>query len=79
MSGQQREMSGALFKNENPKSDRAPRYTGTCTIDGKEYRIAAWLKDGRNGTFMSLQFSVPEQRQQSGGSQQSDESDGGFF
>lgn len=69
----QREMTGVLFKNEKRKSDRAPEYTGECTIDGKVLRIAAWLKDGRNGKFMSIQFSEPQQ--QSGGGSRSRSND----
>jgi len=76
---QQREMTGVLFKNENRKTDRAPEYTGECTINGKLLRIAAWIKDGRKGKFMSIQFSEPQQQQRSGGRDSRDEDESRFF
>lgn len=76
----QREMTGVLFRNEKRSSDKAPEYTGTCTIDGQELRIAAWLKDGRNGKkFMSLQFSEPRQQSGGGSSRRENDDQGDFF
>lgn len=62
---EQREMSGILFREKDRKHDRAPEYTGKCLINGQELRIAAWVKEGRNGSkFMSLAFQEPRQQQQ---------------
>lgn len=54
--------SGALFKNENSTSDKAPGYTGTANIGGKEWRIAAWVQQGTNGrsSFFSFKFEEPQ-------------------
>lgn len=50
-----RDGQGSLFRNDkagdNPK---APSHTGTCKIAGVEYRISAWVKDGKRGKFFSL-------------------------
>lgn len=55
--------NGALFRNENKKSDNAPDYTGTIAgLNGEPLRIAAWLKDGKKGKFFSLKLS--EDREQ---------------
>jgi len=70
MSGdyQQRDNSGNLFKNQSKKSDNAPDYSGGAVIQGKPLRISAWIKDGKNGEFMSLAFSPKDQ--QNGNQQQ---------
>ena len=52
---------GVLFKNEKTK-DSQPDYTGNIQIDGEECRLAAWLKDGRKGKFMSLKLTLPERQ-----------------
>ncbi|MFQ5622417.1 MAG: hypothetical protein ACE5FS_03375 [Paracoccaceae bacterium] len=57
------ENTGTLFKAEK-KTDRHPDYTGTATINGTRMRIAAWIKDGKKGKFLSLAFTphTPERR-----------------
>jgi len=55
---------GGLFKNDKEGNPARPDYTGDGRIDGKNWRIAAWLKDGKNGKFMSLNFSEPREKQQ---------------
>lgn len=69
----QREMSGAIFREQEKKSERAPDYTGSCLINGQELRIAGWIKEGRSGKFMSLAFSEPRNHQQGGGGSVVDE------
>lgn len=59
---QQRDNSGVLFRNDDKKSDKSPDYTGSAMIDGVEKRLAAWIKDGRKGKFMSLSFSEPKEK-----------------
>lgn len=53
--------SGILFKNDKKGNDKAPEYTGKINIDGTEKRLAAWVKDGAKGKFMSLKVSDFEQ------------------
>lgn len=60
MAYEQKELGGALFKNDKGDNQSRPDYRGDCKIGGVEYRIAAWLKDGNKGKFMSLKFSVKD-------------------
>jgi hypothetical protein len=50
------ENTGVLFRDEKRTNDRAPEYTGKWTDEnGKEWRLAAWVKEGKNGKkFFSL-------------------------
>lgn len=57
----QKPNSGSLFKNKKKETDKHPDYTGEINVDGKLLRLSAWIKDGKNGKWMSL--SVSEQRQ----------------
>ena len=37
-----KELSGRTFKNLNKTEDKHPDYSGSCTIDGKVYRMVSW-------------------------------------
>ena len=53
------DMSGALFKNrDKQEGDNRPHYRGDITISGTRYRLAAWLKEGRAGKFLSIAASL---------------------
>jgi len=49
--------SGVLFKNDKKESEKHPDYTGKVNMGGKEMRLAAWIKQGQKGKFMSLSLS----------------------
>lgn len=54
---QQRDNSGALFKNVEKRSENGPDYSGNCMIDGVEYFFDAWLKASESGRkWMSFSF-----------------------
>lgn len=42
-----------LFKNDRKSLDTHPDYTGTINIDGIEYFLDGWIKDGAKGKFIS--------------------------
>lgn len=49
--------SGALFKNDKKTSSKHPDYQGNVNVEGTTYRLAAWLKQGKEGKFLSLAVS----------------------
>ena len=57
MNFEQRDNSGILFKNDRKAKEAQPDYQGECKIGGKKYNMAAWLKDGKKGKFMSFSFT----------------------
>lgn len=52
---EKRDGSGALFKNDRQEREDQPGYKGDILIDGQEYWLSGWIKDGKNGKFFSLQ------------------------
>jgi hypothetical protein len=54
----------ALFKNNNKRNDRDAEYTGTVNIDGIEYWLNGWVKEGQKGRFFSGTVKAKEQRRQ---------------
>lgn len=42
-----------LNKNDRKETDKHPDYTGSLNVDGREFWLSAWLKDGSRGKFFS--------------------------
>jgi len=57
---EQKDMSGVLFPNDRKEQDKHPDRKGSATINGMEYWISGWLKEGSKGKFMSLAFTPKE-------------------
>ena len=53
---------GSLFKNDRKESDSHPDYKGSINVNGEELWLSAWIKDGKNGKFMSLSVKPKEQQ-----------------
>ena len=49
--------SGVLFVNDRKDNERAPNYKGNIMVDGQEYWLSAWVKEGKTGKFMGLAVS----------------------
>lgn len=47
--------SGLLAKNTRREKDTHPAYTGSINIEGRDYWISAWVKEGREGTKLEGQ------------------------
>lgn len=56
------ELRGVLFKNDRKENENQPGYTGKIQVDGKEYRLSAWVKEGKKGKFFSLAVQPVERR-----------------
>lgn len=54
--------TGVLFKNDKQGNEKRPDYTGKINVDGKDYQLSAWIKDGQKGKFMSLSVQEPLQK-----------------
>lgn len=55
-----KENTGSLFKNEKREKGTHPHATGSALIDGKEYWVSAWTKEGERGKWQSLAFKPKE-------------------
>lgn len=63
MAYEQREGCGTLFKNRNyEEGGNKPYYRGDILINGTTMEIAAWVKEGKNGKFLSLKATPKEEQ-----------------
>lgn len=61
--------SGVLFKNtdKKDKDDKKPDYRGNAEVDGVQYWVSAWIKEGKKGgnmagqKFLSMSFQVKDE------------------
>jgi len=51
--------SGVLFKNDKKGNEKAPDYKGKLKVGGKDYDLAAWVRQGKNGNFLSVKIQEP--------------------
>ena len=57
---EQKNNTGAIFKNDYKKTEQHPDYKGKAMIDGKAKDVSAWLNESKNGTkYLSIKFSEP--------------------
>jgi hypothetical protein len=53
--------SGAMFVNERKEKETHPDRQGSATIAGVEYWVSGWIKEGKNGKWLSLAFKRKEE------------------
>jgi uncharacterized protein (DUF736 family) len=51
---------GALFRNTKKTEDKHPDYRGNVKIGGHLYTLVGWIKEGKNGKFLSLKVESTE-------------------
>lgn len=51
---------GVLFRNDRRETEKHPEYTGTINVDGTDYRLAAWVREGKGRKYFSLAISPKE-------------------
>lgn len=57
--------SGALFKNKKMRDGKKdPEYTGQMTVNGQEFWLSAWVKEGQDVKFFSISVKPKEQKQE---------------
>ena len=53
--------SGALFRNDKRETEKHPEYTGNITIEGKEFYLSAWVNESaRTGQKYFAIKATPE-------------------
>ena len=59
---QQKDNSGALFKNDKKETDSHPDYKGSAMVDGSDYWVSGWINVSNAGTkYMKFSYSPKEQ------------------
>ena len=56
--------TGTMFKNESD-NEKAPQYKGKINVNGKEYELAAWVREAKSGKgkFFSLKVQEPYKKE----------------
>jgi uncharacterized protein (DUF736 family) len=67
--------SGVLFQNDKKGNEKAPDYKGKLNVNGKDYELAGWLRDGKTGKFLSVKIQEPKQKTETSEKQEAKNSD----
>ena len=54
--------SGALFKNDKGDNEKRPDYKGKINVDGKDYQLAGWISEPKNGGQKFIKLKVTEEK-----------------
>lgn len=62
MAYENRENSGIMFRNDRKEpTSRQPDWKGSIDVEGTPYELAAWVREGKRGEFLSIKISRPRQ------------------
>ena len=57
---EQKQNTGAIFKNDKKTSQNHPDYKGKINVEGKDFDVALWLKESAKGVkYFSVSISEP--------------------
>lgn len=63
MAFQQKENTGALFRNDRKEKESHPDYQGSLNVDGVDYWLSGWLNESKDGRkYFGLQVKPKEQQ-----------------
>lgn len=63
MAYEQRDNSGALFRNEKKETAKHPDRTGSATIGGVAYWVSGWNEESAEGKkYVSLKFKPKDEQ-----------------
>lgn len=61
-----KEKTGIISNNRSKSQPKHPDVRGDCVIDGVEYWIAGWFKEGQYGPYTSLAFTPKDDNKSMG-------------
>ncbi|HMP71781.1 MAG TPA: hypothetical protein PKE55_00810 [Kiritimatiellia bacterium] len=71
--------SGTLARNEDKKKPGAnpawPDFKGSATVDGVEYWLSGWAKEGPRGKFVSIALKPKDEAKRSAPAPAADDGD----
>ena len=53
-----------LNKNDKGDNPRRPDYRGKLNVDGIEFTLSGWVREGANGKFISGSVTIVEAKQE---------------
>lgn len=57
---EQKNNTGAIFKNDKKTAENQPDYRGKMMVDGKEWEISLWVRESAAGNkYMSAAIKEP--------------------
>ena len=56
------ELRGSMFRNDRKTKDNQPDYRGSAQIEGVEYWVSAWVREGKTGPFLSMSYTAKDSR-----------------
>jgi uncharacterized protein (DUF736 family) len=57
---EQKQNTGAIFKNDKKTADNQPDYRGKINVEGKELEISLWVRTSQSGVkYMSAAIKEP--------------------